>query len=79
MDMKTRWFHVLASTTLVGALTCLGCGQAETSVDPSQTQTPEQYQKEMSEQQDVLMGEKPATAPAPEAKPEGEGEGEAKE
>jgi hypothetical protein len=83
--MSRNWVNALASLTLLGALTCLGCGQKTSTADPSRTPSEEQLQAEMEAQEGALMGEeKPEAAAKPaEEKPEGEapaeGEGEGEE
>jgi hypothetical protein len=64
--MKKRWLKALASLTLVGSLTCLGCGPNSTTVDPSQTQSEEEIMEEMQAQEEELMGD---VNPAKDAKP----------
>ena len=84
--MRRNWLRALASLTVVGAISCLGCGQSSTTVDPSQTQTPEEIQQEMQEREAAMQGdvdpskdakpaeEKPADEKPAEEKPaEGEG------
>jgi hypothetical protein len=66
LGMKKRWLKALASLTLVGSLTCLGCGPSSTSVDPSQTQSEEDIMEEMQAQEEELMGD---VNPAKSAKP----------
>jgi hypothetical protein len=65
---------------VIGALTCVGCGQRTTTVDESDTQSTESYQAEMEAMEAEMTGDKPPTTPPPAEQPaEGEGEKEEKE
>jgi hypothetical protein len=66
--MTTRWLKTLAPLAVVGALTCVGCGPATTTVAPSKAQSKEAYDKAMLSQEKALMGDKSAVKLA---KPQG--------
>ena len=67
--MRTRWFKLLSALTLVGVLTCVGCGGTAPEDAPSPKESTEEFQKDPS-----LRGEKPDDV-APEEKPAEKAEG----
>jgi len=62
--MKSQWLNVLASVTVVVALTCLGCGQSTTTVSPDQAPSQENIQAEMEANEGELMGDQDPSAGA---------------